>query len=274
MVHAALVLGAGGCAPDLGPCDDAARGRAERLVYSDDASGLPAYAGQALLEQSCGYGSYCHAEGAADRLGAPAGMDFDVAIAGGDPASLERLRRGQRAAQAHREAIYQEVLAGRMPPGGEAGALATGGAPAYAGLPALRSDEGRAILAAWLSCGSPVVQGVGPRAIGEVGVIEPAMPALSCPSGLSACAGGCVDLSVDGTHCGACDAPCGAVEVCFAGGCQAGCPAGTIECAGGCVDSSRDPLHCGGCESPCASGESCTAGVCACPSGLSACAGG
>ena len=41
---------------------------------------------------------------------------------------------------------------------------------------------------------------------------------LTCAGG-AACAGSCTDLSVDATHCGACDHACGAGQVCVASKC-------------------------------------------------------
>ena len=71
----AVALLAVGCKSELGPCDTEA---ARELVYSRD--GMVATQGQALMHDSCGGAAFCHARGAekAARLGAPAGMDFDM----------------------------------------------------------------------------------------------------------------------------------------------------------------------------------------------------
>ena len=68
----------GGCGPELGVCDEpqALRVAYDGLESIDGAppSGLPAYEGQALMIQSCGYGGFCHgADGipVANRHAAP-----------------------------------------------------------------------------------------------------------------------------------------------------------------------------------------------------------
>ena len=70
----ALAMLAGGCRPSVGTACDQAEART--VVYS--ASGLPAYAGQSMLINSCaGGGTHCHSASARDRYGAPFGMNFD-----------------------------------------------------------------------------------------------------------------------------------------------------------------------------------------------------
>ncbi len=102
-----------------------------------------------------------------------------------------------------------------------------------------------------------------------------------CSSGLSECAGGCVDLSSDDAHCGTCRNPCGVGEACMDGTCASICPAGAISCSDTCVDPSTDTMYCGasapGCTGgeACAMGETCEAGVCTSPCGMgeTACGG-
>ncbi len=113
---------------------------------------------------------------------------------------------------------------------------------------------------------------------------------VSCPSGLVACRGACVDLSSE-EHCGACETRCAAGEVCARNAGDAGvawtcvraaCPEGQTFCDGvGCVDLTRDSAHCGTCERACdgtATGtvQRCVAGVCrvaACVPGRADCGG-
>lgn len=147
-------------------------------MVSDD--GLSAYAGQALVEGSCGYRTFCHSADASGtaRLGAPAGLDFDLHLAsvnarGGDP---DRLLMAQRSVLGMRGAIWSEVTSGRMPPGA-AGAevIASPLRPRHAtyasgvmvgALPELSTAEGREILRNWLACGAPVVERSEPRSDG------------------------------------------------------------------------------------------------------------
>lgn len=75
----------------------------------------------------------------------------------------------------------------------------------------------------------------------------------------------CVDLETDKDHCGACDAPCAAEEICGAGSCQ-GCPASTTVCGTSCADTTTDPFNCGACGEACGVGQVCEAGACGCGS--------
>jgi hypothetical protein len=85
-----------------------------------------------------------------------------------------------------------------------------------------------------------------------------------CPTGLSACGTACVNLQNDASHCGACDHPCGATEVCAAGQCALDCPAGTQNCSGACADLATDPAHCGACGRACPADSTCQASQCVC----------
>lgn len=273
-LHALLLVLLTGCAPTVGSeCDEAG---ARTVVYSADDVGTPMYAGQALVHRSCGYGSFCHTESeVAQRFGAPAGLDFDVDLAS-DAADTERLRRGQLGVFRHRDAIWAEVEAGRMPPSG-VGTETVAAGPAFRALPEVDTSEGRQILRNWLACGAPVVERTSdsprPAGVEPVGVVESARP-LSCAGGLVGCDGECVDVQSNGLHCGACGVACAATDVCLGGSCSsAGCPAGVEACAGSCVDLQSDADNCGGCGAPCAAGGACVAGSCGCAVGLVDCAG-
>ncbi|HEU5076420.1 MAG TPA: hypothetical protein VFU02_19650 [Polyangiaceae bacterium] len=114
-----------------------------------------------------------------------------------------------------------------------------------------------------------------------------------CRSGLSECAGECVDLATDGQNCGACGVVCPAGRACFQGlycegfevgtggnGGAAGSPssssggsAGAGIDAGGapseCIEPFNTAEHCGACEAACAEGRprcACTDGACECVS--------
>ncbi len=266
-----LSLALAACSTDLGPCDETL---AKTVVYSDDAEGLPAYAGQALIDSSCGNGSFCHSAYATDyaRYGVPLGLDFDMALAT-DAAQTDVLANGKLEVEEERYAIYREVETGHMPPG-PIGAEVAGAGRSYAGLPALRSDEGLRILRNWLACGAPVVQSTTalPPGVKAVGDVVPAQSSSGCSTGLVSCSGACVDLQSDVLNCGACDSPCGGGTVCYAGGCLAGgCPAPTSDCGGSCVDTSSDINNCGSCGHPCTGGTTCSGGACACSGGTTLC---
>ncbi len=267
---------ASGCIPpELGECDETV---ARVVVYTDDAQGLPAYAGQALINQSCGAGAFCHSEGAVDRHGAPLGMDFDLALAT-DEAQTERLRRDQATAHRLGRWILLEVQQETMPPGAIGAEVAASG-PAYRNLPALFSPEGKETLRNWLACGSPVVERVSadrPTGVQPVGAIVPALPATppgGCTGGLVDCGGACVNTTTDPAHCGGCDTACDAASFCSNSSCTTDCPTSTTECNRSCVDTGTDPMNCGGCGAVCASGETCSGGACACSAGLVDCGSG
>lgn len=152
------------CQADLGACND---DRARQPVLDQD--GVPAYEGQALLQSSCGNGSFCHSAGVTgeNRLGAPHGLDFDMALAslgaGVNEAGTRRLRSGQQNVSDWRHEIYDSVESGAMPPFGEATLTAHAGVPRWrrldgSGLPGVDTIEGLDILQNWLACGAPVVE--------------------------------------------------------------------------------------------------------------------
>jgi hypothetical protein len=92
----------------------------------------------------------------------------------------------------------------------------------------------------------------------------------SCPTGATACAGGCTDTKSDPVNCGGCGKRCLGGRACGAGQCA--CPPGTTECGGQCVDLKADPANCGSCKKACGLG-SCVGGSCQCTSGTLSCGG-
>lgn len=186
-----LLILLAGCRPDLGVPDEEA---ARELVY--DREGVPAFAGQALVIQSCGAGGFCHSDDVvqlSDRFGAPAGLGFDLTLAS-TTVEVEldraaRLRSHTARVIQNSGWVWEQVASGRMPPDGEAGERyrqATGieytrfddaGAP-IGPLPGLDTEEGRAILRNWLAMGDelPVVERTHPplstRDL-QVGVVVP-----------------------------------------------------------------------------------------------------
>lgn len=163
-----LLMAGAGCSPtDLGTCriEDA-------RTVAFDSSGNPAFVGQALVQQSCGNGGLCHSRGISPSLrkGVPHGLDFDMIgsrtsnFNDPDPEALDRIDNGRDLSFEHREAIYETVESGEMPPGevGEQSVLELGYATADGeAIPVLDSSEGRRALRNWLACGSPVVERTG-----------------------------------------------------------------------------------------------------------------
>jgi len=87
----------------------------------------------------------------------------------------------------------------------------------------------------------------------------------SCPAGLTACAGQCVDTALHPEHCGACEQPCPEGELCSISQCGVECLGGTKQCGDLCVDVTVDPNNCGDCDNPCKPNEPCSEGVCGTP---------
>jgi hypothetical protein len=158
------------CRPGVGACTSGDMRAARTLVY--DSSGAPAYAGQAILVGSCaGGGSFCHAESATDRYGAPGSLNLDP-IRADDPrypdeaAGAAHLYAAQRRAHRERDDIYGTVWDRSMPPGQAGLDTQTGAYRIFASdadtvgtpMPGLDSNEGLELLRAWLACGSPVVE--------------------------------------------------------------------------------------------------------------------
>lgn len=183
----------GGCADrDLGECNlngATEDGRplegpaAFDLVYNS-IDGRPMFEGQALVQASCGNGSFCHAPGAvgAARIGVPAGLDFDVQLACTDVSTdstcanlqpcdgteiqspycerLERLVDNRDTIASWAGDMIKEIRDGTMPPGA-AGAQVQDDTPWFrrdqSELPRLDTSEGQDIVRNWLACNAPVV---------------------------------------------------------------------------------------------------------------------
>ncbi len=191
---AGAAAGVGGCKRDLGECNLDGQTPEGRPIEGPAAfdiayrltDGLPMYEGQALVQSTCGDGSFCHAPGAlgADRIGVPAGLNFDVALACTDASQdpsctqpietcdggqtdtaycqrLERLHNNQNQINHFAEGMIQEMRAGAMPPG-EAGRRVRNNTPWLrksddSELPPIESDEAQEIVRNWLACQSPVI---------------------------------------------------------------------------------------------------------------------
>ncbi len=157
---AGVVLSA--CETDLGPCDDAA---ARTVYYS--AAGTPSYGGQALTATYCAL--KCHSVTASGSLreGVPAELDFDMLVAGDDPALIERLRAGQAKLFEWRAEASAWVEAGTMPPAGQPRSGANYEDVSGVSLPGLDEPEGQEMFRNWLACGLPVVERSEPASGGQ-----------------------------------------------------------------------------------------------------------
>lgn len=268
----------GACRPELSELPACDRQAAQEPIFYDE-NGYPAYPGQALVEVSCGAGTFCHSQGILpeDRFGAPDGLDLDVGVAL-DPAGLQRLAYARRVAWNLRLSIAHEVDIGTMPPPGPDGETALAAAPRYMAtapdgrvieLPAIDSPEGRAMLENWLACGAQVIEGVEGTSTG-VGDIVPL--GSSCPAGQAMCGGSCIDVTADPANCGGCGIQCGSGQGCADGACF--CFNGLAACGPSCVDLATDGANCGACGAGCGAlfcaGSQC---VDMCPAGTTDCGG-
>ena len=279
LLGACVALALPACDPELGECD---MGAATSPIYYDP-SGYPAYPGQALMDVSCGAGTFCHAEGIApeDRFGAPAGLDFDLAPPFTED-DVARLERAHRRVRGMRRSIYGQVLSGAMPPPGPDAmeALAEGveyvagyGTPGQRTLPVIGTPEAEEILRNWLACDAPVVSAFEGSAPGFGDVVGLGEPREECSEGQTDCGAGCIDTMASAANCGACGVACATDEVCFMGECATGCGAPLSACDGACVDTSTDPMNCGACGAVCGPGATCSGGACGCGGGTVDCAG-
>jgi hypothetical protein len=106
--------------------------------------------------------------------------------------------------------------------------------------------------------------------------------AATCPGTLTACNGGCVDLSTNADNCGSCghkcNAPADGVATCAAKVCDFKCVAGYHGCSGQCVPES--PSSCGAsctaCPRPSNATATCNGGACGftCNESFQPCNGG
>jgi len=182
--------GVGGCKRDLGECNLDGQTPDGRPIEGPAAfdiayrltDGLPMYEGQALVQSTCGDGSFCHAPGAlgADRIGVPAELNFDVALACTDASQdpsctqpiencdggqtntaycqrLERLHNNQNQINHFAEGMIQEMRAGAMPPGEAGRRVRNLRKSDDSELPPIESDEAQEIVRNWLACQSPVI---------------------------------------------------------------------------------------------------------------------
>lgn len=78
----------------------------------------------------------------------------------------------------------------------------------------------------------------------------PADTGTVCGTGMTLCAGACVDTLTDALHCGSCERACPTTQACAAGACA--CAGGGTLCGSACVATATDVANCGACGHVCA----------------------
>ena len=132
----ACALGLTSCSPSLGKCDQA-------LLGGNATPGMAVpNAGQVVVQTNCATG-HCHTVLATgiNRVGVPAGLNFDVVPNDTSQPEVDRVTRGAKVVADHRDAMWGQVEAGYMPPKGQA--------------PLSAADK--ETMRNWLACGSPVI---------------------------------------------------------------------------------------------------------------------
>jgi hypothetical protein len=134
VVWMGLLLAQGCGGPDLGECDMAA------IAWNETA--MP-HEGQLLINQTCASGRChsTHAEGK-DRVGVPAGLNFDVVPLSETQDELALVERNAERVRDMAEEMWAWIDDGTMPPQGQRAA------PTAAQKETIRN---------WLSCGAPIV---------------------------------------------------------------------------------------------------------------------
>ena len=125
------------CKTDLGECDEMMLGGS-----SMTAPGKP-NTGQVVLEKTCA-GGRCHASTAKgkDRVGVPAGLNFDVLPSDTSMPELARITKSAKVVKDHADEMWEEIQDGEMPPKNQGRSL---------------SSDDKESLRNWLACGAPVI---------------------------------------------------------------------------------------------------------------------
>ncbi len=123
-----------GCQPGVGQCDQATLGDINPQTATTP------LVGQLAVQHNC---ATCHSVNAVGdaRVGAPAGLDFDVVPLDNSPLELAKITHGAKQVSQHREAMWGQIESGYMPPKGH-GVL---------------SASDKEAIRNWLACGAPVV---------------------------------------------------------------------------------------------------------------------
>lgn len=135
LLGAASVWLATGCAADLGTCDMSMLG----------GSGGGTLDGQSVVQTHCS-GGLCHSATATGktRVGAPAGLNFDVVLTDSTAETMNRVTAGINKVRDKKNTIWNQVEGDTMPPKGEGG-------------PLVATDKEK--LRNWLACGAPMATG-------------------------------------------------------------------------------------------------------------------
>lgn len=183
-----------GCTEDVGSCDDPLRGRDTVVI-----GGSIQYGGQAILNASCTAGCHSSTAKGEARHGAPEGLDFDLQPIDEADATgtllkdadgntvfkltsdqLHGLRARQRDVFEKRNAIWQQVKDGLMPPTGMFAAFrklvsikdsseTNPCMSAKNGFMDITAKASQDVLRNWLACSVPIVEGTGPSVTVKAG---------------------------------------------------------------------------------------------------------
>jgi mono/diheme cytochrome c family protein len=197
---------------DLGSCDMTVLGGSAIAGMASPT------AGQLVVEKSCA-GGRCHSANAKglNRVGAPAGLDFDVVPPDTSLESLTRIERGAKHVHENIDEMWTMVDEGDMPPPNQGRVF---------------TSQDKETLRNWLACGAPVIE--APISIGGGGDSgttpswDQIYPALSMNQCLSCHSSGAAKLAGDGFIFGDSGDACGAYRnivnkkaVTASGGCAA-----------------------------------------------------
>jgi hypothetical protein len=131
------------CAADMGHCDMTLLGGSAVVGNAAPTKG------QLVVQNTCAAGR-CHSQTATgnNRVGAPAGLDFDVVPFDSSVAEINKITHGAKVVHDHRSAMWAQVEAGEMPPKGQT----------------MLNASDKESLRNWLACGAPVIAApaVGP----------------------------------------------------------------------------------------------------------------
>lgn len=126
------------CGTDVGKCDMNALGGSTVL-------GMEApNAGQIVVEQACA-GGRCHSAAAQglQRVGAPAGLNFDVVPHDTSMPEIARVTQGEKVVHDNIDTMWSMVDSGAMPPENQG---------------RMFSAQDKETLRNWLACGAPVIK--------------------------------------------------------------------------------------------------------------------
>lgn len=144
-IAAASVLLAASCGVDLGKCD--------MTQLGGDMLTATAYTGQQLVQNNCASGR-CHSEGAQGslRVGAPAGLNFDVVPGANTPDEQAKAGRGDAKVKEKADLMWSLIDGGNMPPPGRGTTL---------------SSTDKESIRNWLACSAPIINAANTTATAD-----------------------------------------------------------------------------------------------------------